>query len=413
MKNSKQANRPVGVDIFLLMMSSFLFFATSNLLLVAYPLYIKKLGGDERVVGVLGGLFALGAVFLRPYFSRLADRKGRKLVLLISTFTAATGPLLYIPNLGFTYMAFARVYHSISLAAFITASQTILASLSTPENRGTMFGLYGVASGVAMAFAPALGQRLSDSMGHTQLFLVTSVVGLGAMIVGALLNEPPAELSDGGGKTVSLSELIHNRWVVIPSVVLFSITMAQGGISSFLSLHALSVGLVNSGLFLSAFSVASMAGRLVSGPLSDRLGRKTVAVPAVLSVALGLVLLTRMNGYVTMIAAGALIGIGFATAHTVMLAMVVDRTTERERSQAVSFYANAFDLGSATGSMGLGPVAKHSYSALWGVMAAFAFVGCGLMSFVLPGDGLGRTGEPNSSEFRTKRGGAVESSSKC
>lgn len=413
MKNLNQANRQVGVDIFLLLMSAFLFFGTSNLLLAAYPLYIDKLGGDERVVGFLGGLFALGAVFLRPYFGRLADQKGRKLVLLISTFTAATGPLLYIPNFGFAFMALARVYHSISLAAFITASQTILADLSTPENRGTMFGLYGVTAGVAMAFAPALGLKIAGSMGYADLFLITAAVGLGAMIIGYLLNEPASELTGGGIKTVSVSELIRDRWVIIPSAVLFSITMAQGGISSFLPLHALSVGLASSGLFFTAFSVASTAGRLVSGPLSDRLGRKAVAAPAALSVALGLVLLMRMNGYLTMGVAGALIGIGFATAHTVMLAMVVDKTTARERSQAVSFYANAFDLGSAVGSMGLGSVAKHSYSALWGVMAAFAFVGFGLMSFALPREGLGKTAESKSSESKAKRGGAVEPTTEC
>lgn len=181
--------------------------------------------------------------------------------------------------------------------------------------------------------------------------------------------------------------------------------------SSFLSLHAFSVGLVNSGLFFSAFLVACMAGRLVFGPPTDRLGRRVVAAPVVRSLAVGLLPLMRLNRHVIIAVAGALIGLGFATAHTAMFAMVVDKTTARERSEAVSFYANAFDLGSATGSMGLREVARHSYSALWGVTATFAFAGFRLISFVLPHDGTKKTAEPKGSAPpapRAKRSGAAE-----
>lgn len=52
----------------------------------------------------------------------------------------------------------------------------------------------------------------------------------------------------------------------------------------------------------------------------------------------------------------------------------------------MSLYDNAFDLGTAAGSMAMGAVARVSFAALWGVMALFVFLGFALISVVLPAD---------------------------
>ncbi|MCG8512968.1 MAG: MFS transporter [Halanaerobiales bacterium] len=374
-------------DILFLLASSFLFFGTYNLLLPTFPLYVKKLGGNETLVGLLGGLFALTAVFLRPYLSKMTDRRGRKVVLLIAGFTGMTGPLLYLFNFGFWFLALARIYHAISLAAYITASQTLLADLSQPENRGIIIGIYGIAGGTAMAIAPALGLKIAAELGYGPLFIISALVSLGVIPCIMLLREPQISNTDEQIKTVPLSKIIRNKWVLVPSIALFSVTMAQGATNAFLPLYGLSIGMLNFGIFFTVFSVTSMIGRVTAGILSDRLGRKTLALPALIMVGVGVLCLIRMPSLMMLVLAAILIGFGFSTTHTVLLALIIDQTTLRERSQAISFYANAFDLGVAAGAMGLGAIAGYSYSLLWLVVAMVALIGFILTAKMLPVEG--------------------------
>ncbi len=374
-------------DILFLLASSFLFFGTYNLLLPTFPLYVKKLGGNETLVGLLGGLFALTAVFLRPYLSKMTDRRGRKVVLLIAGFTGMTGPLLYLFNFGFWFLALARIYHAISLAAYITASQTLLADLSKPENRGIIIGIYGIAGGTAMAIAPALGLKIAAELGYGPLFIISALVSLGVIPCVMLLREPQISNADEQIKTIPLSKIIRNKWVLVPSIALFSVTMAQGATNAFLPLYGLSIGMLNFGIFFTVFSVTSMIGRVTAGILSDRLGRKTLALPALIMVGVGVLCLIRMPSLMMLVLAAILIGFGFSTTHTVLLALIIDQTTLGERSQAISFYANAFDLGVAAGAMGLGAIAGYSYSLLWLVVAMVALIGFILTAKMLPVEG--------------------------
>jgi MFS family permease len=371
-------------DILLLLASSFLYFGTNNMLLPTFPLYIAHLGGSEKIVGLLGGLYALTAVFLRPYLSKLSDSKGRKVVLFIAGFTAMTGPLLYLFNFGYWYLALVRIYHATSLAAFITASQTLLADLSEQESRGTVIGIYGIAGGTAMAIAPALGIRIASTLGFATLFKIAALIGLGILPFVVMLKEPEITRHDSKIKTISLVGIIKNKWVMIPSIALFSVTVAQGAANTFLPLHGVSVGIANIGIFFTIFSISSMIARVMAGVLSDKLGRKTLALPALVSVGTGVLCLTQLPNYFMLIMGAILIGFGFSTTHTSLLALIIDRTTVRERSQAVSFYANAFDLGVSTGSMGLGVVAAFSYNILWMTVAVFAFIGLFLTARMLP-----------------------------
>ncbi len=52
-------------------------------MIATLPLYIKDIGGTPQQVGFVMGAFALGVILTRPWLGKLADRRSRKLVVLI------------------------------------------------------------------------------------------------------------------------------------------------------------------------------------------------------------------------------------------------------------------------------------------------------------------------------------------
>lgn len=373
-----------GRDIGLLFLNTAIFFALYHAMLTVFPLFVVARGGTEQSVGFLVGLFSLSAVVSRVYLAKLADGRGRKWLLSVAIFTTITGPLLYLPDLGFWYLSLVRIYHAASLAAFMTASYTLLADLSDGKNRGRLFGLYGVVSGMAMAGAPSLGYAVIYRFGYNAFFAGLGLLGL-LMIPGQILLKEPKVHGDVETSTVvPFKNVLKNRWVLVSSLAVFAVTMVLGALSSFLPLHATSLGITELGAYFAAFSLMYMAGGYLSGTLSDRYGRKAVAAPSFLLVVLGLLILTQLSGSFLLVMAGLFIGFGFGALNTALMALVMDKTSLTERSKAVSLFNNCFDLGTSLGAMLLGGVAALSFGLLWVVLAGVSLVGFALILFALP-----------------------------
>lgn len=380
-------------DILLVLATAFLYNASTQLITPTFPLYVAQLGGEERIVGVLAGLYTFTAVFMRPLLGKVMNRRGRKFVLYVSMLASITGPLLYTLNWGFLFLALARIFHATSLAGFITASQTLLAEFSPEGKRGSVISLYSVANGIALASAPAVGFALVERTGFQPLFLLASAVALLAMPCISAIREPQGARRDSLAVATPTLQLLRNGWVVVPSAVLFAITMIQGATQAFLPLHGVSVGMKNVGIFFSVYSAASMVTAALIGFVSDKVGRKTLAVPALLLIVAGTLCLTLLPSFPMLIVAAVCMGGGFPATYNSLLALILDRASLADRPQAVGIYANAYDLGVSTGSMALGVIAHLSFNLLWIFAASSAGLGVLLTLFALPGETVKRRRE--------------------
>lgn len=361
-------------DTKLILASSFLYSWSSQLLIPTFPLYVTSRGGDEKLVGLLTGLFAFTAVFARPILGKLMDRRGRKFVLSLSLIVAATGPLFYVLATNFVSIFLARAYHAISLAGFITASQTLLADLCPPEDRGLIVSVSGVVNGIALASAPFLGFLVYDRFGFVPLFLISCSMAAGALPLLAAVKEPEITRDDAQEGSVPLRRILGNRWVIIACLALFTVTLAQGTANAFLPLHGLSIDVANTSIFFTFYAVASMVTSAISA-LLFRWFRGYFALLGLAFTTLGVLGLSQLNASWQLVLCAILMGSGFALTYNIMLTLVLNKTASAERAQGVSLYANAFDLGISAGSMALGAIAAFSFSGLWLLVAGVTFVG--------------------------------------
>src|SRR5262247_4035681 len=128
-------------------------------------LVINFVGGDAArgadYLGLFGTVWALMQFVFSPVHGMLADRFGRKPVILISNFGLGLDYILMALAPTLWWLFAGRVISGIC-AASISASYAYIADVTPPENRAAGFGMIGAAWGVGFVMGPALGGLLGE-----------------------------------------------------------------------------------------------------------------------------------------------------------------------------------------------------------------------------------------------------------
>jgi DHA1 family multidrug resistance protein-like MFS transporter len=252
------------------------------------PLYIRELGvSDPAEIALWSGL--LSAVtpgvsgILSPLFGRLADRFGRKAMLIRSL----AGFIVIISAMGMVtsvrQLLVARLLQG--LFAGFTPMVMALASVSAPrEHSAAAIGVVQSAQLLSSAIGPAIGGYVAYHLGIRYAFFVTA--GMCAIaLIGLIVLFREVSSSPGGETTkpppMSLRRVFHYRhfWVVI--VLLMAAQFIDRGLGLLIPLrvaHLPGVEAVaaTSGLIISVAAVAAtisanVVARLAVGIPSGRL----------------------------------------------------------------------------------------------------------------------------------------------
>ena len=120
------------------------------------PLYVQRHAGGALLAGALGSVYALMQVFSAPVIGSLADRHGRRPVLvlcLLGSFCAYLG-LAFAGSLGTLFAAVA--FGGLMGGSYATA-QAYIADGAAATERTRWMGLAGAALGLGVAAGPLLG----------------------------------------------------------------------------------------------------------------------------------------------------------------------------------------------------------------------------------------------------------------
>ena len=159
----------------------------------------------------------------------------------------------------------------------------------------------------------------------------------------------------------------------MPFVATFLFGMGIAALFTFLAPYALATGRGEVGGFFFAYAIAAIFTRIVGARLPERLGPRNVLVPALLAFAAGLAATPFTSAPPSLIAIGALCGVGHGYAFPILNVLVVARTPARVRGAVVSLYTAMIDLGQTVGAPLFGAIATVSFPAMF-TTAAVALV---------------------------------------
>jgi MFS family permease len=295
-----QENQYWRRNLWVCLLGSFTTIVAMTLLLPFLPLYVEQLGVADRAAiaqwsGAAYGATFFAAALVAPLWGRLADRYGRKLMLVRASF----GMMIAQSLMGMAH----NVYELVGLRLFAgfaggySSGATILVATQTPKaNSGWALGMLSSGIMAGNLVGPLIGGALPPLIGIRATFwLAGGVIFIAFLATTFLIKEDKRSAETKKSAAANSRTPIPDKRLVLAMLAMgMLLTLAIMSVEPIITIYvgqmvdASRVTFV-AGLAMSAGALGSILSASRLGKLADRIGHWRVLIGALIACALLLV----------------------------------------------------------------------------------------------------------------------------
>lgn len=292
MKNKKTL---IGLNL-----SVFIMMLGVGMIMALLPQRIIVLTGSGVTVGYLASAFAISFIILQVPIGNLSDRYGFKFFLFLGYLICfITGVMYYFSNHANLYFL-GRVFQGMGEVP-IWALAPALLSIKYPGSKGKVIGIYNASIHIGLTIGPLLGILLSNYLTGNKPFLFYA----GACLMGALILLFSLEKVNNNEfqekQTINFRNIIELLTTRNSLAALLGITLYGAGYGIFLTTIP-SFLIINKNynqtfvsIFFSLFYIAISISQIITGVLSDRMGRKFFMIAGLMTASFGIAIFSELN----------------------------------------------------------------------------------------------------------------------
>ncbi len=346
---------------------TFTVFLSAFQLLPTAPFRILDLGGSTFAAGLFLGLLTYASALSAPVTGALADRVGKRRMLISTSLIIAIISVAYAASRTYVVPLVLVCFHGLAWSGLLSASSAYMTDSIPESRRAEGIGYWGMSTMLAVAVAPTVGFWMYR---HGWAWLCVEATILNLLMAGIAFSLPETDVAARLSRERFFGRHLVEWRVVAVALSLFVVSFGYGGVTSFVAIYAEQNRIVPKGIFFTTFALVVLLTRLGSGRLADRIGHRRVLIPCLGLAALGLLLLPLARTRAFMILVASVFAIGFGNMYPAFVAHVVRHIDPRRRGAAFGGILAAFDTGIGTGSITIGALAQH-----FGFPAAFMVAG--------------------------------------
>lgn len=365
------------------------------------PLYAKSFGVTVFLIGLMVGAYGLARMFMDIPAGRMADRFGRRLMIISGAILMGISALGSAVSQNFWHLVALRLVMGAGSAIYVTTSQIALADLSTPKTRGQLLSLHQGSHQVGNTFGPAAGGFLAEYLGLRAPFIAfAGIAFIAALWAYFRIPETSRAQVQAGWPVISTGENTRNTGRHSSSVVKILLVdvsfllIALMSFNNFLTHSGAQQTIVplygkqhlnltegQLGLAMTVVGITTLITSFLAGWLSDRVGRKRVIVPGMICLGLSVALFGVSNHVAVFVAAAAVMGTSRGFAGSVPAAYAADIAPGGNFGATLGLYRTFGDIGFVVGPLLMGWIADSTGSLSLSLFAVSALMVIGAALF--------------------------------
>lgn len=345
-----------------------------NLILPFLPLYIGQLGVHEvgDVVRWTGWIVAaqfITSFLTQPLWGAIADRRGRKIMLLRAGFgMAIVTALMGIVTEPWQLLAL-RLLNGF-FSGFISMAVSLQASVTPPEHSGKSLGTLQTGSIAGSLIGPLIGGLLAGMIGYSHIFFVTGGLMLCASLIVMIF------IQEERKAPVQKKARKRTEWRLFrPLLPVFAASLiTQVGMMSIepiVTVYAKTIYFGNhlelfAGLIVAITGIANLFGAPSLGRLGDRIGQRKTLVIALSMAALAFIPQAFATSITVLLVGRFLLGLFIGGMIPSLNVLVLKLAPTEIQGTAYGFNTSSLFLGNL-----IGPLLGSHFAAAYGFKSVF------------------------------------------
>ena len=335
-----------------------------------FPKFAEVEFGVASKTAILSFITAFGITkALSNYFAgKLANKFGRKNLLLLGWMIAIPIPFILINATSWNWVIFANILLGINQGLAWSSTVVMKIDLVGEKNRGLAMGLNEFAGYFAVGLFAFLSGVIAEKYGIRPF---PFYLGIGLSIIGFLITLffiKDTRVFVKKETTTNTSEKLNHVFLetTFKNKTLSSITQAglvnnlnDGMIWGLLPILLLSLNYntQNIGIIVAIYPTVWGIGQLVTGRMSELYSKKTMLFWGMLIQGIAIIFIPISSNFITLSIISGILGLGTALVYPTFLSAIAQATQPNQRAESIGVFRFWRDIGYAFGAISTGIIA--------------------------------------------------------